>query len=315
MKKLTALWMMIVMLGTLSVSATNLRTMRRNVRFLTDRMAYELQLSSEQYNDVYEVNFDFMYQVDPIMKAVARGDEFALNDYYNFLDIRNDDLRWILSSYQYSRFMQISYFYRPVYIYRNSWNLGIFKVYTNLNFFYFDEPFGYLTYRGGHYRTHFGNRSFYKMHHKDRYHGFEVFRGDFKIHRGRHLGGPAHRMEKRKGRDNVYGIDGRHNHRSKVNNNRYGKDNRRYGNMGNNRNNFNNSRNNDRRSGNLYRNRESMSRSPERREMHYNNNSRNERSVVVNNRNEVRNRSVVSTRSDNNSSRNGNNGGGASRHR
>ena len=36
MKKLTALWM-IVMIGTLSVQAMSLSTMRRNVRFLTDR--------------------------------------------------------------------------------------------------------------------------------------------------------------------------------------------------------------------------------------------------------------------------------------
>ncbi|MGP1476489.1 MAG: hypothetical protein ACTTJK_03345 [Phocaeicola sp.] len=306
MKKLTALWMMIVMFGTLSVSAMSLNKMRRNVRFLTDRMAYELQLSSEQYNDVYEVNFDFMYQVDPIMKAVARGDEYALNEYYNFLDIRNDDLRWILSSYQYSRFMQISYFYRPVYTYRRSWNLGIFKVYTNHNFFYFDVPIGYRTYCGGHYRTHFGNRSFYEIHHR-RYRGFEVFKGDFRIARGRDLGHhPVPRMDNRRGRDDVYRIGRTDNRRPKVNSRRY--DDNRRGN-----NNFDNSRERVR-AGNSNRNGVDMRYSSEDRKMHYNNNSRKERSTRVENRSEVRSGSV-STRSENTSSRHDNNVGGASRHR
>ena len=72
MKKLTGLWM-IVLIGTVSVQAMSLSTMRRNVRFLTDRMAYELQLTSQQYNDVYEVNFDFVYNVDNIMNEVVLG--------------------------------------------------------------------------------------------------------------------------------------------------------------------------------------------------------------------------------------------------
>ncbi len=185
MKKLTALWM-IVLIGTLSVQAMSLSTMRRNVRFLTDRMAYELQLTSQQYNDVYEVNFDFVYNVDNIMREVVLGYDYALDNYYNFLNIRNDDLRWILTEYQYRRFMDITYFYRPISLYQNSWRLGVFNVYTNVNFFYFGKPHHYRTYLGGHYRTHFGNRSYYELHHHDHYRGHSVFAGAFHLNRGHH---------------------------------------------------------------------------------------------------------------------------------
>lgn len=185
MKKLTALWM-ILMIGTLSVQATSLSTMRRNVRFLTDRMAYELQLTSQQYNDVYEVNFDFVYNVDNIMNEVVLGYDYALDNYYNFLNIRNDDLRWILTEYQYRRFMDITYFYRPISLYQNSWRLGVFNVYTNVNFFYYGKPHHYRTYLGGHYRTHFGNRSYYELHHRDHYRGHSVFAGAFHLNRGHH---------------------------------------------------------------------------------------------------------------------------------
>ena len=87
---------------------------RKETRFLTDKMAYELSLSTQQYNDAYEINYDFIYSVRNIMDYVARGYEWALDDYYEALDIRNDDLRWVLSDVQYRRFMGADYFYRPI---------------------------------------------------------------------------------------------------------------------------------------------------------------------------------------------------------
>ena len=41
------------------------------------------------------INYDFIYSVRNIMDYVARGYEWALDDYYETLDIRNDDLRWV----------------------------------------------------------------------------------------------------------------------------------------------------------------------------------------------------------------------------
>ena len=51
----------------------------------------------ERRDDAYEINYDFIYSVRNIMDYVARGYEWAMDDYYEALDIRNDDLRWVLS--------------------------------------------------------------------------------------------------------------------------------------------------------------------------------------------------------------------------
>lgn len=135
---------------------------RKETRFLTDKMAYELNLNTEQYNDVYEINYDFIAGIRYLMDDVLRGEEWALNRYYDYLDVRNDDLRWVLSSRQYSRFMQASYFYRPVYVSGGRWEFRIYINYTNHNHFYFPRPYHYRTYCGGHYRTNHHNTSYYR---------------------------------------------------------------------------------------------------------------------------------------------------------
>lgn len=172
MKKLTALWMMIVMLGMSlpAMGAMSKSKMRENARFLTDRMAYELRLSAMQYDDVYEVNYDFINNIRYIMDDVVRGYPAAVDRYYEFLDYRNDDLRWILSASQYRAFMGVDYFFRPVYTTPSSWLFRIYRVYKDVNHFYFGKPHHYKTYNGGHFRVHFGNVSYYKNHRKDHYH-------------------------------------------------------------------------------------------------------------------------------------------------
>lgn len=139
---------------------------RKETRFLTDKMAYELNLSTEQYNDVYEINYDFISGVRYVMNDVLRGQEWALNRYYDYLDIRNDDLHWVLSSQQYNRFIQADYFYRPIYTSGNQWYFRVYITYTNHNLFYFPRPYHYRTYAGGHYRTHNNNTSYYQGRYK-----------------------------------------------------------------------------------------------------------------------------------------------------
>ncbi len=180
MKRWTTLLMMIGMLGMTipAMGAMSLSKVRKNTRFLTDRMAYELHLSQQQYNDVYEVNFDFINNVRYIMDDVARGYGHAMDRYYDFLDIRNDDLRWILSGSQYRRFMDTKYFYRPIYTSGRKWDFGVFTVYTNWNHFYFGKPYHYSSYKGGHCRKHFDHVSYYRKHHHDRYH-HDVYSGNF----------------------------------------------------------------------------------------------------------------------------------------
>lgn len=182
MKKLTNFWIMILMLG-MSIPATaamSMSRMRQNARFLTDRMAYELNLSPIQYDDVYEVNYDFIDNVRYIMDDVVRGYAYAVDRYYEFLNYRNDDLRWILSASQYHRFMGVDYFYRPIYTTANNWLFRIYNVYRNVNHFYYAKPHHYKTYRGGHYRTHFGHVSYYKNHRKEHY-KHDFYKGDVHI--------------------------------------------------------------------------------------------------------------------------------------
>ena len=182
MRKLTTLWMMILMLcmSIPAMGAMGMSKVRENARFLTDRMAYELKLTPMQYDDVYEVNFDFIDNVRHIMDDVVRGYDHAVDRYYQFLDYRNDDLRWILSASQYRRFMGVDYFYRPVYTTASNWLFRIYKVYHDVKHFYFDKPHHYKSYRGGHYRTHHGHVSFYKNNRKDHY-KHDFYKGDIRV--------------------------------------------------------------------------------------------------------------------------------------
>ena len=162
-----------ILLATLSTAVCSAGTdamsnskVRKETRFLTDKMAYELNLNTEQYNDVYEINYDFISGIRYLMDDVLYGNEWALNRYYDYLDVRNDDLRWVLSSRQYARFMQAEYFYRPIYTSGNRWYFRVYITYTNHNHFYFPRPYHYRTYAGGHYRTHYNNTSYYRGRYK-----------------------------------------------------------------------------------------------------------------------------------------------------
>ena len=179
MKKLTTLWMMLLML-TISIpamSAMSMSKVRQHARFLTDRMAYELNLTTMQYNDVYEVNYDFIDNVRYIMDDVTAGYPSAIDRYYDYLDFRNDDLRWILSASQYRRFMNVDYFYRPIYTTASEWLFRIYRVYNDITHFYFGKPHHYKSYKGEHYRTHHGHVSFYKNNRKDHY-KHDFYKGD-----------------------------------------------------------------------------------------------------------------------------------------
>lgn len=170
----------ITAMSSVSMAAMSNSRVRKETRFLTDKMAYELNLNTAQYNDVYEINFDFIYSIRYLMDDVIRGYEWALDDYYNYLDVRNDDLRWVLSDAQYRRFLQADYFYRPIYASGGGWNFRVYITYTNRNYFYFPKPYHYRSYSGGHYRTHFHNVSYYCGRYNHSY-----YRGDYSVRNDR----------------------------------------------------------------------------------------------------------------------------------
>jgi len=153
---------LLALMAMAGASAMTESRVRTETLFLTDKMSYELRLSSSQYNDVYEINYDFMSAVCNIMDDVVYGESWALNDYYEALDIRNDDLRWVLSASQYRRFLGAEYFCRPVYQTNGGWGLRIYITYTNPSVYYCRWPSAYTTYFGGHYRGGFDDTSYYR---------------------------------------------------------------------------------------------------------------------------------------------------------
>ena len=69
MKKMMILAMMMVM--TVSASAMRYSDARREALFLSDKMAYELNLTDAQYAAVYEINLDYLMSVDSAMLTCA----------------------------------------------------------------------------------------------------------------------------------------------------------------------------------------------------------------------------------------------------
>lgn len=176
MKRILFMLFAVIMSTVACHAAMSNSKVRKETRFLTDKMAYELNLNTAQYNDVYEINYDFISGVRYLMDDVLRGEEWALNRYYDYLDIRNDDLRWVLSRRQYSRFMQAAYFFRPIYVSGGHWSFRIYVTYTNPNHFYYPRPYHYRTYCGGHNRVHYHNVSYYRGRHN-----YPTYNGSFRI--------------------------------------------------------------------------------------------------------------------------------------
>ena len=123
---------------------------REHALFLTDKMAYELDLTEEQYEAAYEVNLDYLMSVNT-------ADEV----YSEYWRRRNLDISYILFNWQYTRFCSIEYFYRPLYWYDGFWRFRIFAHYPHRTFFYFGRPGCYVTYRGGHSWHMNGGHSWY----------------------------------------------------------------------------------------------------------------------------------------------------------
>ena len=148
MKKM--MLMAVLMTIAITASAMTYTEARNEALFLSDKMAYELNLSSAQYEDVYEINLDYLMSVNHY------NDVFGI-----YWDRRNADLRFVLTSWQYDRYMATAYFYRPINWVKSNWVFGIYSHYTVGRMFN-AHPKVYVTYRGGNNRLHsnyYANRS------------------------------------------------------------------------------------------------------------------------------------------------------------
>jgi len=136
MKKLMTT-LVLLMTIAISADAMSYSKARNQALFLTDKMGYELDLTDDQYNAVYEINLDYM------MCIGVQGDLFG-----TYWIRRNNELEYVLSPYQYERFLATEYFYRPVSWISNAFHFIIYNKYER-NRFYRNAPMVYQTYRGG----------------------------------------------------------------------------------------------------------------------------------------------------------------------
>ena len=216
--------MALLLTVALSTMAMSYEQARDRALFLTDKMAYELNLNDEQYEAAYEVNLDYLM-------SISTYDDL----YGTYWTRRNMDLSYILFDWQYNAFCSAAYFYRPLVWTNGVWRFSIYVRYPNRTYFYFGRPAFYATYYGGHSWHRNGGRSWYhgrtfgprpgesRFGMRDRYD-----RGDFRGQRGhdrRHDNGRYDRYDRRN--DNNSGRYDRNNRRDDNNSGRYDRGNNR----------------------------------------------------------------------------------------
>jgi hypothetical protein len=163
--------MTLVAMLTIAVNANAMsyEQARNEALFLTDKMAYELNLTDEQYEAAYEINLDYL------MGVTSRSDVFG-----TYWERRNLDLSYILLDWQWEAFLAATYFYRPLYWDAGYWHFAIYARYPHRDYFYFGFPHFYTTYRGGHaWHVHGGHGYYYGRR--------EHFRAPVR-HGGQHIG-------------------------------------------------------------------------------------------------------------------------------
>lgn len=133
-----------------TASAMSYEQARQQALFLTDKMAYELNLTDDQYEAAYEVNLDYLMGIN------------TYDDLYGvYWRQRNLDLSYILLDWQYRAFCDATYFYRPLYWDGGFWHFRIYARYPRRDYFFFGRPHFYVSYRGDHCWRVNGGRSWY----------------------------------------------------------------------------------------------------------------------------------------------------------
>ena len=164
--------MVTLLLAVTGVKAMGYEQAREQALFLTDKMAYELNLSEQQYEAAYEINLDYLMSVNTV------------DDLYSeYWRQRNLDMQFIFYDWQWDAFCAASYFYRPLYWDAGVWHFGIYAHYPVRTFYFYSRPTVWATYVGGHSWRYNGGRSWY-VHHGP------VYRVEH--HRGMRHYAPAH---------------------------------------------------------------------------------------------------------------------------
>ena len=140
---------------TFTANAMSYKQARQQALFLTDKMAYELNLTDDQYEAAYEINLDYLMGVNTV--------DDLYGSYWRY---RNLDLSYILLDWQYRAFCDAAYFYRPLYFSGGYWRFGIYARYPYRDYYYFHRPRVYVSYCGGH--------SWHSNHGRSWYHGRDL---------------------------------------------------------------------------------------------------------------------------------------------
>lgn len=147
---LTFVFLSTILLG---VQAMGYEEARRQSWFLTDKMAYELNLTPEQYDRVYEINLDYFLSL--------RSPSDCSGYYWNYRDM---DLRYVLFDWQYRAYCALEYFFRPVRWVNAAWYYPVAYRYR-AGYYYYDRPTVYVSYSGRNWRrrSHNDRSPYYGM--------------------------------------------------------------------------------------------------------------------------------------------------------
>ena len=140
---------MILVTATVS-TAMPYHQAKREALFLADKMAYELNLTEDQYEAVYEINLDYLMTVSHRSRSYRRP------------WIRRDNmLRYVLSPWQYRAYRRADYFYKPIRWTGNNWRWGVYRRYDRSRF-YRGRPSAFIYYRGGRPSRYYQDRVWYQ---------------------------------------------------------------------------------------------------------------------------------------------------------
>ena len=153
--KRTLLTLFTLVALTLCAHAMSYSKASEQALFLSDKMAYELGLSDDQYNAVYEINLDYFMSISSSSDILG-----------TYWARRNTDLQYVLTVAQYQSYTGTSYFYQPVSWVSNAFSFLIYNIYTKKKY-YNAAPSVYGTYQGG-------NRYYTESPYKGRTYGTET---------------------------------------------------------------------------------------------------------------------------------------------
>ena len=130
--------MAMMMTIAISASAMTYKKANKEALFLSDKMAYELKLSSSQYEAVFEINLDYIMAVNK--KADISG---------SYWKIRDTNMRYVLTANQYRAYHATPYFYNPLEWTNGKIGYKVYAKYNDRNKMYRSAPNNYKYYKGG----------------------------------------------------------------------------------------------------------------------------------------------------------------------